>query len=345
MKNSRNEYCEKIKKDTSFRSDYYEGILSFLNEQKDIEEHIRQDLFSAVNYKQDPEKYRRKFLEMLGFPLLEDARNVYLKEKIFIVQDKNVNIYRLTLMVRDKIPFYGLYFEQIEDKDSAPFVIALHGGWGTPELIAGFHQDSSNYNHILRRITERGANVFAPQLLLWDVSTYGNAYMPRAEIDGKLRQLGGSITALESYCLQAALTYFIEKENINQDRIGTVGMSYGGMYALHLAAIDTRVKVCYSSSWLCNGFIYAWPDWCYKNAQKIASTVETAALICPRALVVAMGNKDNLFDYHETEKTCKSVSKFYQVFEQEENFKYIIFDGEHEIDKADDELNFFFKKI
>ena len=345
MKNSRNEYCEQIEKDTKFRSAYYDGVLAVLGEEYTRKQEQRQKKFSPANYKENSDKYHKEFLEMLGFPLTESTREVQLKDKIFVAQDKNVNIYRLTLLIRGKIPFYGLYFEQIENKAGAPFVITLHGGMGTPELIAGFHQDSSNYNHILRRITERGANVFAPQLLLWDVSTYGNAYTNRQEIDGRLRQLGGSITALELYCLQSALNYFVEIERINGERIGVAGMSYGGMYALHLAAIDKRVKVCYSCSWLCNGFQYAWADWSYKNAQDIASSVETAALICPRALVVAMGKNDSLFDYHETEKTCDLVAKFYDEFEKPEHFKYIIFDGEHEIDKSNVELEFFFAKI
>lgn len=56
--------------------------------------------------------------------------------------------------------------------------------------------------------------------------------------------IGGSITAIELYFLRGLIDYFVENEPINEDKIGVCGMSYGGMFALHLAAVDTRIKAC-----------------------------------------------------------------------------------------------------
>ena len=344
MKNSRNEYCEEIEKDTKFRGDYVDGVLSFLEEKRAQMSSIRTKSFTPESYKGNEELYRNAFREMLGFPLLEERKETYIKEKIFVASDKNVNIYRMTLLIKN-IPFYGIYFEQIEKKETTPFVLALHGALGTPELISGIYQDSSNYNHIVRRMTERGASVFVPQLLLWNVDIYGNVHIPRQEIDGKARQLGGSMTAIELYCLQASLDYFMEKEKVNSNRLGVVGLSYGGMYALHLAALDTRLKACYSCSWFSDGFEYAWAEWSYKDAQTIASSVETAALVVPRCLVIAMGDKDSLFDYRKTVQNCQFVEKFYEAYGCNDCFKYVIFDGGHEFNKSDKELEFFFNAL
>ena len=141
------------------------------------------------------------------------------------------------------------------------------------------------------------------------------------------------------------MDYFIANERINQDKIGVCGLSYGGMYALHFAAMDTRVKACYSCSWVCDGFAYSWADWSYKNAQNTFATAETAGLIAPRALVVAMGNHDELFDSVLTEKECARIAQFYKAFSAEENFLVQIFDGSHELDKGDKEFEFFFNKL
>ena len=210
--------------------------------------------------------------------------------------------------------------------------------------MSGIHLDSANYNHLVRRITDRNANVFAPQLLLWDTEKYGNP-RNRAETDGKLRQLGGTVTALELYFTIGAINRFIINEKINENRIGVAGMSYGGMYALFLAAIDTRIKACYSCSWVCDCFEYSWEDWSYQNAQYRFTTAEVAALVCPRALFVAMGNADNLFDYKLTEKTCKSILEFYRKFDADKQFAIKIFDGTHEIDKDDVEIDFLIDKL
>ena len=267
-----------------------------------------------------------------------------LVEKTLITQDGNVNIYRLQFLFWDRIKVYALYFEQLNADMGTPFVSGLHGGEGTPELVSSIHMDSANYNHLVRRMTDKGANVLVPQLLLWSKNNYGGDY-DRIYTDGKLCQLGGSITALELCFLQGLMDYFTANEKINQDEIGVCGMSYGGMYALYLAAIDTRVKACYSCSWVCDGFVNSWADWCYKNAQNTFAVAETAGVIAPRALAVAMGDRDELFDSALTMKECARIEQFYKAFGAEEKFFVKIFDGVHEFDKGDEEFEFFFDQL
>lgn len=336
-------YCEEIEKDTQYRAEYVASIESFLQKKKDEVNEIRQSFITPKRYVENPENYRKKLMEMLGFPLTE-KREMPVAEKIFVVKDKNVNIYRMQFTFYGGIKFYGIYFEQCENPKNVPFVIGFHGGDGTPEVISSIHLDSANYNHLVRRATDKGANIFVPQLLLWDKALYGNTYN-RQHIDGKLRQLGGSITAMELYLVQSCLDYFIEQECIDKNNIGCMGLSYGGMYAVHLAAIDTRIKVCYSCSWINDSFIHSWSDWSYYNAQKTFTSTEVMALVAPRALVVAMGDKDELFAYPSTVAECEKAKLYYKEFNAENKFKCIIFDGNHETNKGDIELNFLFEQL
>ena len=337
-------YEESIEKNTRYIKEYEEGITAFLQKEKEKANLKRKQFMSPNAYRANAEKYRREFINMLGFPLNQDFGKPKLLEKTFVIQDGNVKIYRMQFLVLKCIKFYGIYFEQVNTDKNTPFIIGLHGGEGTPELVGSIHLGSANYNHLVRRITDKGANVFAPQLLLWNKQNYGGEY-DRNLIDGKLRMLGGSITALELYLLRGCIDYFIENENINETKIGACGMSYGGMYALHLAAVDTRIKACYSCSWVCDGFVYSWPDWSYKNAQNTFAVVETAALIAPRALVVGMGNKDELFDWHLTKLGCEEIDSFYREFETQDNFKTVIYDGVHEFDKTEAGIDFLLKSL
>lgn len=337
-------YTEQIEKDTLYRKEYAEGILDFLQREKDKATKLRHTLYTPEKYKAEQEKYRAEFIEMLGFPLNEERKTPTLVKKLFVAQDGNVNIYRMQYLFWGCIKVYALYFEQLNADMGTPFIVGLHGGEGTPELVSSIHMDSANYNHLVRRITDKGANVLVPQLLLWSKDNYGGVYN-RIDTDGKLRQLGGSITAMELYFLRGLIDYFVEKEKINQDKIGVCGMSYGGMYALHLAAIDTRIKACYSCSWVCDGFLNSWADWSYKNAQNTFAVAETAGLIAPRALVVAMGDKDELFDSKLTKKECVKIKEFYKAFGAEKSFLLEIFDGTHEFDKSNKELDFFFSNL
>ena len=337
-------YTENIEKDTVYRREYEQGIISFLEREKESATKRRYAFITPEKCKNEQEKYRAQFVEMLGFPLDKERVTPTLLEKKFIARDNNVNIYRMQFLFWGSVKVYALYFEQADLTVEAPFVVGLHGGEGTPELVSSIHMDSANYNHLVRRMSDKGANVLVPQLLLWSKNNYGGEY-DRLYTDGKLRQLGGSITALELYFLRGLLDYFVENEQINQEKIGVCGMSYGGMYALHLAALDTRIKACYSCSWVCDGFVNSWADWSYKDAQNTFAVAETAGLIAPRALVVAMGNQDELFDSCLTGKECARIGQFYAAFNAEENFLLQIFDGVHEFDKGDKEFEFFFNKL
>ena len=337
-------YSEEIEKDTRYRKEYEEGIAAFLEQEKEKATKRRFAFFTPQQCKAEQEEYRKQFAEMLGFPLTMEKVMPDLLKKQFIAQDGNVNIYRMQFLFWNTVKVYAMYFEQLNADMGAPFVLGLHGGEGTPELVSSIHMNSANYNHLVRRIADMGANVLVPQLLLWSKNNYGGEY-DRIYTDGKLRQLGGSITALELYFLRGLIDYFEEKEGIQHDKIGVCGMSYGGMYALHLAAIDTRIKACYSCSWVCDGFVNSWADWSYKNAQNTFAVAETAGLIAPRALVVAMGDKDELFDSRLTEKECARIEEIYDAFAAKENFLSQIFDGVHEFDKGNKELEFFFDKL
>ena len=337
-------YSEEVEKESRYRKDYIDGINAFLSEEKSRAEKEREEFISPEKYMRDTEKYRGALCKQLGFPLNLKSQTPVLKEKTFITTDGNVNIYRMQFKFFGSLNFYGMYFEQTEDKEKKPFILGLHGGGGTPEIVSSIYMDSANYNHLVRRITDRGASVFAPQLLLWNKETHENNY-DRLQIDGKLRQLGGSITALELYLMSGCIDYFIENESANCQRIGVAGLSYGGMYALHLAAVDARIKACYSCSWVNDCFINSWADWSYLGAQKKFATAETAAMVAPRALVVAMGDKDEMFDSKFTEKECEKVKEYYKVFGKEENFKYVIFDGVHETDKGEEEMGFLMENL
>jgi hypothetical protein len=337
-------YSEKIVKNTAEREDYCKTLTEFIFDEKRNCDNVRGNYISPDKLVADNQKYRDAFINVLGFPLTLKAYEIQLLKKEYVATDKNVKIYRIQFLIFKKIKFYGLFFEQIKTSKDVPFVIGLHGGEGTPELVSSIYMNSANYNHLVRRITDKGANVFVPQLLLWNKTTYGNEY-ERLRIDGKLRQLGGSVTALELSLLENCITYFIDHKIAKPGKIGVAGMSYGGMYALHLASVDTRVTSCFSCSWVEDSFNVSWADWSYKDACKCFTSVEVCGLVAPRRLVVEMGNKDELFRSDKTIETCERVKEYYKCFNNLENFKLIVFDGNHEVDKNDEGLQFFFEGL
>lgn len=337
-------YSEEIVKDTKEREEYREGVERFLDEAIGRANKAREEYITPEKLLADPEYYRGEFIKTLGYPLTEPIPCARLVRKDFVTSDGNVNIYRMQLEYFGYLKTYGIYFEQKENAKDAPFVISLHGGAGTPELVSSIYNGSANYNHQTRRVTDRGANVFAPQLLLWHKETYGNEYN-REYLDGRLRMLGGSMTALEIYLLMGAISYFIENEDINAERIGAVGLSYGGMYTQYLAALDTRIKATYASSYFNDLYKNPRPDWCYFGSAFKFNCAEIAALAIPRALCVSVGDKDPMFTPEDTATAGKRAAEFYSAAGIPEKFLCDIFDGVHELNRLDVGIDFLIKNL
>lgn len=331
-------YSEPVEKDTRYREDYKRSLEAFLDVQNQMAQARRDEFMNPVKYKADPEKFRQAYMDMLGFPLRKPRDEEITVEKQFVIRDGNVDIYRMQLTIMS-IRFYGIYFAQVEANEQTPFVMGLHGGSGTPELVSSIHHNSSNYHHLARRLTDRGCSVFCPQLFLWDLEMYGNEYS-RSNFHERLLMLGGSATALEVYLMSRSIDYFVEQEYINADKIGVAGLSYGGQYALDLAAYDTRVKACCSLGHFSDRYCYPDRDWCYPNALNIISDAERAALVCPRALIIGMGDHDWIYDSEPSVQESRRVEGYFEAFGVPGNYDFYVFDGSHETDKTDRWVDF-----
>lgn len=234
------------------------------------------------------------------------------------------------------LSLYGLLFLPRGD-GPFPLVIVQHGGQGTPELCAGFYTES-NYNDMVRRFLRRGFAVFAPQLHLW--STERGPENNRRNFDVQLKQLGGSITAVEIHKLTRALDYLQARPDVDAERIGMAGLSYGGFYTLFTTAIDTRIRAAYVSCFVNSRFVYDWSDWTWPNSGHTFLDAEVCGLVCPRPLYIESGLSDGLFEERYAAEEVSRARGFYERLGIPQRLKYKAFEGIHEFDKADDGVDF-----
>ena len=95
----------------------------------------------------DPERYRKDFREMLGWPLfgMEEPKERPHVTAEMIADEEDLMVFRMTLEIVEGVRVSGLYFEQRKE-GGRPLVIVQHGGLGTPELISGLYGSTANYN-------------------------------------------------------------------------------------------------------------------------------------------------------------------------------------------------------
>lgn len=280
-------YTELPDHGNSYRIQYLDGIRKVIADKKAYAKEERNRIGKDIQ--NNREEYRSRFRNILGWPLNVERQPVLNHREIVLEDNESHKISRIQLEIFEGLWFYGILMRHKTD-EKLPLVISQHGGEGTPEIACSFF-DSANYNDMSVRIFEQHVNVFAPQMLLWRKDTFGPDNC-RNDIDNGLKQLGSSITALEIYCIQKCLDYFETEEYCNQC-FGMAGLSYGGFYTLFSAAADTRIKAALASSQFNDRATYNWYDWVWFNSANQFFDAQVGALVCPRALRIEVGDKDD----------------------------------------------------
>ena len=317
-------YREKEEASKKYKEAYVEDLDKLIRSRQREAEMQRKVYIKDVF--RDPERYRRDFREMLGWPLFgmeapKEHPNVTAER---IADEEKYSVSRMTLEIFEGVRVSGLYFEQKKEGER-PLVIVQHGGLGTPELISGLYGSTANYNEMAPAVLARGADVFAPQFLLWD-KKYGVPF-DRALIDARLKRVGSSITAVEVYAIERIMDYFEGRPRISS--FGMVGLSYGGFYTLFAAAADPRIRGAVSCSFFNSRDDHPWCDWTWQNAAYRFDDAEIACLVYPRRLWVEMGSRDELFDCNVTRESFRRVQEYASEVGTDW-ITYVEFDGVHE---------------
>lgn len=343
----KNLYTEKSSDSVKYRELYAASIHHYIENLRSKAENKRNEYITPQLLCENREKYRIHYYNMLGNPLNTYTSTLPLPKvsKEFVAEDDLGKIYRVMLEITENFVFYGILFlpKDFDETKKYSYIISQHGGGGTPELCSDFYTDT-NYTHMTRRVLEKNNVVFAPQLLLWDTGNFSVEYN-RQNSDIALKQLGSSITALEIFCIMRSTDYFAAQKYIDSDRIGMIGLSYGGFYTMFTAAADTRIKSAYSSCFFNDRLVYNWQDWVWFNAAHSFLDAETAALTAPRRLYIEVGRNDALFDYQTAIKEYERLLAFYEASGAAEYLRFHVFDGDHMLDSDDSGLDFFLKGL
>lgn len=340
-------YTEDVNASQPYKEEYLSGLKNLLECRRRELAGFRTAYMSPEALADNPEKFRRDFVSMLGWPLTAYQKDPNLPVRQSLVgEDGEKRIYRLQLEIARELWFYGLLLLPRNLSGEQPLVISQHGGLGTPELCANFYGGSANYNDMTRRVLRRGAIVFSPQMLLWNKETFGVEY-DRQQLDAAFKQVGGSITAVEVLAIRRSLDWLLSREfdGLRPDpkRVGMIGLSYGGFYTLFTAAAEPRIVSAYASGFFNSRYRPRSSfDWIWQDAASRFLDAEVAALIAPRPLYLEIGDSDELFDYRDSQSEFARLLPYYQAQNAQGKLRLSVFHGVHELDKAEDGVDFLF---
>lgn len=293
------------------------------------------DFSSEQAYERSTRPLRRRFADTIGYPP-PGGRSKEPPDFRRIGEDSIGTYYRASISVTEGVHSEGIYIVPKGVRGRVPLIVSMHGGGGSPE-VALFH-GGANYHDMVRGAVKRGYAVFAPQHLF---SAVGYPRDIRNRIDERLRLVGTSLTAVEIAKITCAIDVLARRPEVDAKRIGMVGLSYGGYYALVTPAIDPRIKVSVSSCYFgVQEFRYERDDlsipsdFRFMDRFSLLRDPEIVAMICPRALMIQAGRHDDEEHRDMGVRLAPQAESYYKRLGRAESFKFEVFDGGHEFDDA-----------
>ena len=303
---------------------------------------VEPDFSSPAAYERSLQPYRDRLKTAYGTPP-PGAKEGRVTKFEKVGEDTLCTIYRAWIEVVDGVEAYGIYLvpKNLKPGTKAPLLIAQHGGGGNPEAVVDL-DTRVNYHAFGREAVKRGYIVWAPALAMRS-SYSGDPAIPganREQLDEKLRLAGTSIIGLELYkIIESTRTLMKTRPEIDAERVGMTGLSWGGFFTMYATALSPFIKVAAPSGYF--------RDYAQLMQRANADDAKPAdregfggvghfqavALICPRPCLVQIGEKDgDLNNMAGARIEAERAAVFYRKLGVAENFQFNAHPGGHEFD-------------
>ena len=146
--------------------------------------------------------------------------------------------------------------------------------------------------------------------------------------------VGQTMIGWRVWDVMRTLDYIATRSELDESRVGCMGISGGGTVTVFSAALDPRIRVA-----LVSGYLNTFRDSVGSLAHCIDNYVpgilnwaemhDLAGLIAPRPLFVESGEKDNIFPIRASIESFNEVRKIYGVFGAADRIEQEVFPDEH----------------
>jgi dienelactone hydrolase len=219
-----------------------------------------------------------------------------------------------------------------------PAVLACHGhGPGKSQAVGLEFTDAPNSDYALQLVRE-GFVVLAPDLRCFGQRQDWNPEDHYACDTNLVHAVmaGWNPLAQNVWDLQRCLDVLSDHPLVEADRLGMVGLSYGGTVTLFTAALDERVRAAVVS-----GYFSSWAEshkmpWNMCGSQVAFGMLgrieheDLGALIAPRPLLIESGTEDFLFPVAAAVESVRRTRLVYEQDGADERLVHDVFAGEHQ---------------
>ena len=144
-------------------------------------------------------------------------------------------------------------------------------------------------------------------------------------MDARFRKLGTSLMGIETMRISRSLDVMIRRPEVDPQRVGMIGLSFGGFFTLYTMALDPRIKVGVASCSIRDREATKGDP--PEGRPNDMPGADLAALIAPRALQLQNGLNDKGFPIDMVRRAAAEAKTHYAP---NGAFEYQEFDGGHE---------------
>jgi len=291
--------------------------------------------------------WRGRFLSALKECLGPTPEKVPLKTQV--LEKKVFRTY-----VREKIVFDSEKFMSVpawvcsprrkKRGEKFPAIVCAHGHGPGKNPLVGLDNKGRRYKEyhkeVAVQLAERGYVTIAPD---W------RAFGERAEKLGSsvhlcnlaglsMLKFGYILLNLDVWDAMRCIDYLISRSDVIGDKIGCVGVSFGGRMTTYIAALDERVGAACINGFLekipqkkVEGSIIACGGQTVPNLYKYGGEADVAGLICPRAVLIQAGRYDSVAPSGNQVNAYRYLKRIYKAAGVPENVELDLFEGVHEL--------------
>jgi len=308
------------------------------------------DVRHMDEYNRWKEGLREAFARVLGeFP----KHKIDLNPRV--LEEREYPDYFLQRVVYDgdvDLPIPAYVLKPKNSAERLPAIVACHGhGYGSKEIVGlkpdgtDNHANPSYQKNFALELVKRGFLVIAPDLL-----GFGDRRLREDKnkdpnesschmISTYLLMLGKTMAGMRVFDIMRTIDYLENRDDVDIQRIGCMGISGGGLVCGFVTALDDRIKAAVISGYT-NTFkdsvmsIWHCVDNYVPELVNHAEMPDILGLIAPRPLLIESGSHDPIFPIEAAKKAYEKLKEIYEFLNASDKIDSDFFEGQHEISGA-----------